>query len=118
MFLDGASEDNKNLRKDMAHTFSYMTDLDIVTLLECGYTHSKLRCNECGAYSGRPAPPFVEEETPFPNTHIQPWKEQKFSHMPRRVPKPRTTVLMRASNNLLVLGTCLPSRCLVRDTGT
>jgi hypothetical protein len=33
--------------------------------------------------------------------HIKVWKEQKYGHRSRRGPKPRTTVLAKASGNLL-----------------
>jgi hypothetical protein len=37
-------------------------------LHECGYTRAKLQRNKCGAYSERPSPPLIKEETPFANT--------------------------------------------------
>jgi hypothetical protein len=47
-----------------------------------GYTRAKLRCNKCGAYSGRPNPPLIEEEAPSQNTQVVLERTQIWSWVP------------------------------------
>jgi hypothetical protein len=42
------------------------------------------------------------ERRPHLQTHKRSWNERKLVHGSRRSPKPRTTVLARASSNLLL----------------
>jgi hypothetical protein len=59
------------------------------------------------------SPPLVEEETPFQDTKNS-GKKKKYGHEPRRGPKPRTTVLARASINLLDRTTKIVSQYAVQ----
>jgi hypothetical protein len=43
--------------------------------------------------------PLIEEEAPFQNT-LKSWKEQKYRHGSWQDPKPRLTVLVKATSNL------------------
>jgi hypothetical protein len=64
-----------------------------------GYTRTELWCNKCGVYLEQSL--LSSKRRPHFQTHKRSWNEHIFVHMCQRDPKPRITVLARASSKLL-----------------
>jgi hypothetical protein len=70
------------------------------TMCVWGYICAKLRSNNCGAYTDRPTPPLVKENSVFQNTWLALERTELWSCAWQRL-KPRMTFLARTSINLL-----------------